>query len=128
LNKNDTGKVIANHDKFFRGSMERLEIAKDFFAAHLAPSVLKKIQLDTLMLESSTFIDEVHKELRSDILYSVTVDNKIGYLYLVVEHQSKPDKLMAFRLLNYVCRIWQRCIDQQRNVRNIASGITPRRL
>jgi len=117
--------VSATHDTLFRGSMENVDIARDFFVAHLGEGVLKRVRLNTLKLESSTFIDEAHKELRSDILYSATVDDRIGYLYLVVEHQSTPDKLMAFRLLSYVCRVWQRHLDQRKDTPDQLPAVLP---
>ncbi|HAT4400091.1 TPA: Rpn family recombination-promoting nuclease/putative transposase [Legionella pneumophila] len=33
--------------------------------------------------------------------YKTTIDNKKAYLYFLLEHQSKPDPLMPFRLLKY---------------------------
>jgi predicted transposase/invertase (TIGR01784 family) len=112
MNNEDKKKVFPTHDTFFRSSLEQLPIARDFFAAHLTQSILFRIKLDTLKLESGTFIDEAHKELRTDILYSVQIDENKGYIFLAIEHQSKPDKLMGFRLLNYACRVWQRYLDQ----------------
>jgi len=35
------------------------------------------------------------------------------YLYLLFEHQSKPDKWMRFRLLKYMCRIWDESFKEQ---------------
>ena len=110
---NKTPNISANHDTFFRGSLSNIDIARDFFAAHLDADLLKRVQLETLKLEPGTSIDEVHKELRSDVLYSASIDNKPGYLYLVVEHQSRSDRFMGFRLLHYACRIWQCYLDKQ---------------
>lgn len=102
-----------------------IEIARDFFAAHFDKQLLKRIDLNRLRLESSTFIDEVHKELRSDILYSATIDNQDGYIYLTVEHQSCSEKLMAFRILQYATRIWQMHLDRQEKVPDLLPTILP---
>ncbi len=110
--ENEKKEAVTTHDKLFRGSLEQLPIARDFFEAHLSKHVLARVKLDTLKLEPGSFIDEAHKELRTDILYSVQIDEREGYIFLSVEHQSTPDKLMGFRLLNYACRVWQRYIDQ----------------
>ncbi len=34
------------------------------------------------------------------------------FLYLLFEHQSKPDRWMRFRLLKYMCRIWEESFKQ----------------
>lgn len=31
-----------------------------------------------------------------------------AYLYVLIEHQSTPDRLMALRMLGYQLRIWER--------------------
>ncbi|MHA2040139.1 MAG: Rpn family recombination-promoting nuclease/putative transposase [Promethearchaeota archaeon] len=35
------------------------------------------------------------------MLYTAQFGQRQGYLYLLVEHQSTPDKLMPYRLLKY---------------------------
>ena len=35
------------------------------------------------------------------MLYSVQMQGNPGYLHVVIEHQSKPDKKMAFRMMRY---------------------------
>jgi predicted transposase/invertase (TIGR01784 family) len=41
------------------------------------------------------------------MLFDVTFLGQAGYLYLLVEHQSSPDRLMAFRLLKYIIAIME---------------------
>ncbi|WP_034250242.1 Rpn family recombination-promoting nuclease/putative transposase, partial [Arsenophonus nasoniae] len=41
------------------------------------------------------------KNYQSDILYSVSTTKGSGYIYVLIEHQSTPDKLMAWRLMRY---------------------------
>src|SRR3990167_3710668 len=45
------------------------------------------------------------------MLYKTVIEGHEAYLYLVVDHQSRPDELMPFRILKYVCNI----IDQHIN-------------
>lgn len=91
--------------------MSNLIVAKDFFTAHLPKEFRKAIDLDSLKLEKGSYIDKELKKLISDILYSVNIDGGSGYLYLLIEHQSKADRMMPFRLLEYTCRIMRRDIN-----------------
>ncbi len=34
------------------------------------------------------------------------IDGKMAFVYFLVEHQSEPDAMMAFRLLSYIQRLW----------------------
>ncbi|HGJ5864346.1 Rpn family recombination-promoting nuclease/putative transposase [Arsenophonus nasoniae] len=57
--------------------------------------------LDSLKVESGSFIDSEMKNYQSDILYSVKTTKGKGYFYLLIEAQSSPDKLIAWRLMRY---------------------------
>ncbi len=57
--------------------------------------------MNTLRLEAGNFVEDDLKEYYNDVLYSVQMQGNAGYLYVLIEHQSSPDKKMAFRLLRY---------------------------
>lgn len=103
-----SGSIHQMSDKFFKKSLSNPKVAKEFFETHL-PSYLKKlIDLETLVLQKESFIDEHFRASSADILYQAKCGDSDAYLYLLCEHQSKPDRLMAFRLLNYTVRIIER--------------------
>jgi predicted transposase/invertase (TIGR01784 family) len=96
------------HDHFFRKMMSDKEVAYTFFEAHLPKEVLAVIDLTALELQSSSYIDDMRKESIADLLFKTVVGGHTAYLYLLVDHQSRPDELMPFRLLKYLCNV----IDQ----------------
>lgn len=104
-------KITNPHDKYFQSSMNNLIVAKDFFASYLPEDLRGAVNLNSLKLEKGSYIDKELKQLMSDILYSVNIDGDSGYLYLLVEHQSKADKMMPFRVLEYTCRIIRRDLN-----------------
>lgn len=57
-------------------------------------------------------MDEKLRSRVSDMLYSLHTTQGKGYIYCVIEHQSKPDKLMAFRLLRYALAAMQQHLSQ----------------
>lgn len=77
------------------------ETARDFLDIHLPAELRELCDLDTLHLESGSFIEESLKGHSTDVLYSVQMQGNTGYLHVVIEHQSKPDKKMAFRMMRY---------------------------
>lgn len=86
--------------------MSDLRVAADFFQGHFPKTILSVIDMSTLQLRGEGFIEPDFKELVTDMLYSVELKKgQAGYLYVLAEHQSTPDKLMAFRLLRYTCAI-----------------------
>ncbi|EOD8957011.1 Rpn family recombination-promoting nuclease/putative transposase [Providencia stuartii] len=89
------------HDAAFKGFMAQIENAKDFFHFHLPEHIHALCDFETLTLTNSSFIDKQLRSRLSDVLYSVQTTEGEGYIYLLVEHQSSPDKLMAWRLMHY---------------------------
>ncbi len=63
-------------------------------------------------MESGSFIEDDLRTQCSDMLYSVQTNAGKGYIYTLVEHQSRPEKLMAFRLMRYAVAAMQRHLEQ----------------
>ncbi|EEN2983518.1 Rpn family recombination-promoting nuclease/putative transposase [Salmonella enterica] len=93
------------HDPLFKLFLREPETAKDFLAAHLPQDIRSLVNLDSLRLESGSYVDEQLKEQHSDILYSVRMaQGEQCLLYCVVEHQSTEDEMMAWRMTKYTIR------------------------
>lgn len=89
------------HDAVFKTFLSRLETARDFIEIHLPPALIRICKLDTLHLESGSFLEDSLRPYYSDILYSLETTCGHGYVHILIEHQSSPDKNMAFRLMRY---------------------------
>ncbi|QDQ25431.1 Rpn family recombination-promoting nuclease/putative transposase [Chitinimonas arctica] len=89
------------HDALFKNFLTNPDTARDFLKVHLPPALRDRCDLSTLRLESSSFIEPDLCAYYSDILYSVETAGQDGYIYVLIEHQSTADKLMAFRLMRY---------------------------
>lgn len=63
-------------------------------------------------MESGSFIEENLRAQCSDMLYSVQTPTGKGYSYTLIAHQSRPEKLMAFRLMRYSIAAMQRHLEQ----------------
>lgn len=104
--------ITTPHDLFFRNVLQNKEVAKEFFRFHLPANIKKYIDLNSIQLQSDSFIESNLKEQLTDLLYTAQLGERQGYLYALVEHQSTPDKLMPFRLLRYTIAIMDRHLKQ----------------
>ncbi|WP_291970515.1 Rpn family recombination-promoting nuclease/putative transposase, partial [Candidatus Symbiopectobacterium sp.] len=66
----------------------------------------------TLAMESGSFIEDDLRTQCSDMLYSVQTKTGKGYVYTLIEHQSRPERLMAWRLMRYSMAAMQRHLEQ----------------
>ena len=63
-------------------------------------------------LVAGSFVDDELRPYFSDVLYSLkTKGGYEGYVHVLIEHQSSPDRHMAFRLMRYAVATMQRHLD-----------------
>jgi len=94
------------HDKLFKIAFGNKEVLQDFLKSRLTPEILAKVDLSTAKLENCSFIAEEMIGTQSDIVYSVQINNRKGYIYTLIEHQSESDDDQPLRLLGYNLQLW----------------------
>ena len=96
------------HDTVFRAFLSDPDTARDFMALHLPADLRGLCDLSTLKLESGSFVEDDLRPYYSDVLYSLKTTSGEGYIHVLIEHQSTPDRHMAFRLMRYAVAAMQR--------------------
>jgi predicted transposase YdaD len=112
------------HDLMVRAVLSDLTEASSFLQAHLPDEVSQGLNWSTLRLVEGSFVDEGLRSSEADLLYEVEQVSSPDavWLYILIEHQSTPDRWMRFRLLKYCCRIWDQSFrdePEQRDLRAI---------
>jgi len=85
------------------------EFLKEYF-----PEIATKIDPGSLRPTDGTLISSDLQEKRTDLIYHATFEEKPGYLYLLLEHQSSPDAMMPLRLMEYFLQIIRRDLSLQK--------------
>lgn len=97
------------HDRFFRQALSRQDVATDFLRHYLPPEAAALVNLSSVEPLADTFIDGGLQAHYSDLLFAVRLnDNRPAAVYVLFEHKSYPDVRVAFQLLRYMVRIWER--------------------
>lgn len=109
------------HDSMVRAVLSDLAEATSFLQRHLPQAVSQAVNWSTLKRVEGSFIDEELRRSEADLLDEVTRVSGEGsvWLYLLIEHQSSPDRWMRFRLLKYCCRIWDQSFHEQPDQREL---------
>ena len=105
--------ITKKHDPLARKFLSDISVAKEFLSIHLAPELLAKCDLDTLQIESGSYIESDLAVHYSDIVYRLELkENKCSaFIFNLIEHQSSPDKMMPLRILRYQLAIIQKYIE-----------------
>lgn len=103
---------ISHHDSFFKKFLGDIAIARDFLDIHLPKHLRQQCDLNTLAMCSGSFIEDDLRPHCSDMLYSLKSTQGDAYIYCLIEHQSRPEPMMAFRLLRYSVTAMHRHLEQ----------------
>jgi hypothetical protein len=87
--------------------------------AVLPGALAARLDLGQLTQVPDSFVDEALKWRFSDLLFTVPLDGRQALVYVLVEHQSRADPLMAFRMLRYVIRIWDAYLRGHQQARRL---------
>ena len=106
-------KYIQNpHDAFVKEVFSHKEHAEDFLENYLPQDICRLIDFDSLTLVKDSFVDENLKEHFSDLLYEVQINSRDGFIYLLFEHKSIPERFTGLQLLRYMVKIWDLYLKQ----------------
>jgi predicted transposase/invertase (TIGR01784 family) len=112
--------VSTPHDEFFKRVFSQQDAAHSFVANYLPPEINALFDLEGLRIDKDSFVDDELMSHHSDILYSVALrDGGEGYVYVLFEHKSYPDRRVAFQLLRYIVRIWERQRERKEELRPV---------
>jgi predicted transposase/invertase (TIGR01784 family) len=107
-----TSASASPHDQFFKELMTQPGVACAFLRERLPEAVTALFTEFEPRLESGSFVDPEFRSHHSDLLFSL--DLKSGdpaLIYILFEHKSYPDAMVAFQLLRYVIAIWYRYLS-----------------
>ena len=125
---NTSSKLPIPHDSVFRTSMSNPEIAIPFCKTYVESYLSSKIDYSTLRIIDRHFIDKQLRNYASDVILEFDLlksrepepteseptqsntktendqANQVNQVQIaiVIEHQSTPDKFMAFRMMHYM--------------------------
>ncbi|MGW6423141.1 Rpn family recombination-promoting nuclease/putative transposase [Nocardia sp. NPDC055053] len=98
------------HDALCRRILGRPENAASELRSQLPEAFVAQADWSTLRLLPSGYVSAHLRSRYGDLLFSVEVEEQPTFVYCLVEHQSRPDKLMALRLAEYMVNIWTRYV------------------
>ncbi len=105
-------KTHAHHDALFKKYLGDITVARDFLAVHLPPSLRERCDFSSLTMVPGLFVEDDLSSHCSDMVYSLKTRDGAGYIYCLIEHQSRPDKIMAFRMMRYSIAVMHQHIKQ----------------
>jgi predicted transposase/invertase (TIGR01784 family) len=95
------------HDKFFKSSFSRLDVVQSFIEEVFPPQYRHKINLNSLKLSNTSFIDSELSEHLADLVYQAEYAGEPAMITLLFEHKSYQEDFPEGQLLRYMSNIWR---------------------
>jgi predicted transposase YdaD len=80
--------------------------------AVLPAPLTDRLDLANLRPVNGSFVDEELTNRHADVLMRTRLDGREAFVYVLIEHQSSPDRMMPLRMLRYLIRIWDRWLEE----------------
>jgi len=93
------------HDRYIRRMMTHPEVARAFLTHYLPVDIRDRMDMQSISLQKETFVDKKLRQQIVDLLFRVDIENDPGYVYVLMEHQSTPDRLLPMRMKQYKMNI-----------------------
>ena len=85
------------HDSLFRNYLSDISKAETFFKVYLPEDIKALCNFSTLRLEPGSFVEKNLRKHFSDILYSIQMEGRQGYLYPLIEHETTPKRMTPLK-------------------------------
>ena len=96
------------HNNFFTFVFSQKDLVQDFLT-QLTTDIADKIDIDSLELDDTTYVNQDLDELYSDIVYNaITTEDKPVKIALLFEHKSYPKQHPRLQLMEYMLGIWRK--------------------
>lgn len=108
-------KITLPHDRLVKWVFTRPEAAAVQLRQALPSVLVDSLDWSTIAVEPGSYVDPKLAARHSDVLYSVKYRESpsSAFVYVLAEHQSSPDRMMAWRLLEYSTQVWARYVREQ---------------
>lgn len=115
------------HDAAFKRIFGHPALAADLMRRRIPAAALAELDLDRCAPVTAEFVDRGLRNRRADLVFRIPFAaeaERSAFVFVLIEHQSTPDPLMALRVLAYAVEVWTRHIEAGRT----AQRRKPRRL
>ena len=99
---------LTPHDEFFSFVLSDTENARDFILNTLPDPVVELLDLESISVSRESFVDPELKKSQFDVLITTRGRGRPAYIYVLVEHKSRPERWTVLQLLGYMVRIWEK--------------------
>lgn len=94
------------HDSGYKKLFSNKVIFRQLIETFVNEDWVKDLDFESCEPVDKSFISDHYKETGSDIIYKLKLKEKEVYIFILIEFQSKVERFMALRVLNYITNFY----------------------
>ena len=96
------------NDAMFKYYLTQPVHAASLIRAVFPQDLVDRLDLDHLELVPGSFVDEDLTDRHCDVLMRTRFAGREAFVFTIIEHQSRPDRMMPLRMVEYMVKVWRR--------------------
>lgn len=93
---------MAEHDQSYKLLFSHKELVENLLRGFIDPPWVDELDFSTLERISGTYVSDDLRERLDDMVWRARWKDRDLYIYILLEFQSEPDRLMALRMMVYL--------------------------
>jgi predicted transposase/invertase (TIGR01784 family) len=97
----------ANHDARYKRFFSNPILLRELLESFVHEGFIHDLDFSTLKRVDKSYVTEEFRERESDLIHEIRYQDSKIYIFLLIEFQSKVDRLMPLRFLRYLCEFYE---------------------
>lgn len=97
----------ANHDARYKRFFSNPILLRELLESFVHKAFIRDLDFSTLKRVDKSYVTEEFRERESDLIHEIRYRVSKIYIFLLIEFQSRVDRLMPLRFLRYLCEFYE---------------------
>ncbi len=90
------------NDRSYKLLFSHPRMVEDLIKSFVKEDFVDKIDYNTLKPVKTSFVSSTFKGRETDVIWSVNIEGRQTYIYILIDFQTTVDKFMSLRLMSYI--------------------------
>jgi len=102
------------NDRSYKLLFSHPRMVEDLIKSFVKEDFVDKIDYNTLKPVKTSFVSSTFKGRETDVIWSVNIEEKQAYIYILIDFQSTVDKFMSLRLISYIGLFYEHLLKKRK--------------
>ena len=102
------------NDRSYKLLFSHPKMVEDLIKSFVKEDFIDKIDYNTLKPVKTSFVSSTFKGRETDVIWSVNIEGRQTYIYILIDFQTTVDKFMSLRLMSYLGLFYEHLLKKRK--------------